>query len=180
MLMFPMGVCEVTVNRLMIGIEANQKNSLVHDDETLNKKYIGMYLRSIISVLVSGIISSMVVYLIVQYINTHNTEFIASRFALTPVVKFVFIAALISYSLLSVALTNSVILFSLSQPNMVSKVMIWSLLVNCIVGFLLSRWIDYYYAVFGLLIGTIVFMIWSGKYVLRVLRNLDYYIYVSM
>jgi hypothetical protein len=180
MLMFPMGVCEVAVNRLMINLEASQKNSMVHDDEILNKKYIGIYFKSIISVLVSGIISAIIVYIIVIYINTYNTEFISSRFALTPTIKFVFIAALASYTLLSVALTNTVILFSLSQPKMVTKVMVWSLIVNCITGFLLSRWIDYYYAVFGLTIGTIVFVIWSSKYVIKVLRNLDYYIYASM
>jgi predicted benzoate:H+ symporter BenE len=74
---------------------------------------------------------------------------------------------------------NAVILFSLSQPNMVVKAIIPAILSNLIIGFLLSRWISYEYAVIGLFIGTILLAILSTRSLIKVFKNLDYYLYAA-
>ncbi|HSH68157.1 MAG TPA: hypothetical protein VLB84_20675, partial [Bacteroidia bacterium] len=68
-----------------------------------------------------------------------------------------FVVALIAYSILAIALMNSVILFSLSQAEVVNRCILPSVTVSMLVGFLSSRWFDYDTAVFGLLAGTVVF-----------------------
>ncbi len=87
------------------------------------------------------------------------------------------IVALVSYAIVCCALMNCVTLFSLSQPEMAGRSVLISLVVNIVVGFLLSRWIDYYFAVFGLLAGSIVFLVTSSRKILQVFKNLDYYLY---
>ena len=72
---------------------------------------------------------------------------------------------------------NVVILFALSQPSRVLKAIIPALLTNMIVGFLLSRWFDYHFAVLGLFVGSILLFYLSTKAVLKVIQNFDYYLY---
>jgi hypothetical protein len=179
MIILPMGFAEVVINRLMTALEVSQKNGLKNNNENLNSKYLKLYYKTIIWVVLSAIISSVIIYFIVIYINSNGAPFIKSKFAITGTILFVFIISLISYSLLSVALTNSIILFCLSVPEMVWKVTVKALLVNFTVGFLLSRWISYEYAVFGLMAGSFVFIFLSHKCVYKVLTNLDYYIYAA-
>jgi hypothetical protein len=93
--------------------------------------------------------------------------------------------------LLSIALMNAVILFSLSQPNLVIRSIWIPFAVNIVVGFLLSRWMSivfaepasaahgYEYAVIGLLLGSVTFVVMSTRNVLKVMRNLDYYLYAA-
>jgi len=179
MLMIPMGMVEVTVSRLMGKLEVAQKNSFSDEGTSINKRYLNFYFRNIILVSISAILSSIFVYLIVRYLNNDSSLLINSKFVFNNVTYFVFIVALIAYSILSVALSNVVILFSLSQPKLVTKAMVYSVLINFFVGFLLSRWFHYYFAVLGLLIGAVFFCIATCYCVVKVLNNLDYYLYAS-
>jgi ABC-type sulfate transport system permease component len=69
--------------------------------------------------------------------------------------------------------------FFIIPAEVVTKAMLKAFGVNIIVGFLLSRWILYSYAVIGLLAGAIVFLILTIHDVKEVLKNLDYYIYAA-
>lgn len=181
MMIVPLGFSEVIVSRLMIKLEKAQKNSLSHEIETLNKKYMNLYTSSIITISLVSILSGFFVYLALIFFRSgKGPGIINSALLSNNTMFFVFVWALISYAVLSVALTNAIILFSLSQPDMVSKVMFRALVINIVVGFLLTRWINYDYAVFGLLIGSLFFMVESTRCVLKVLRNLDYYIYAAL
>ena len=179
MLMIPMGMVEVTVSRLMGKLEVAQKNSFNDGGTNINKKYLRFYIKNVILVSLSAILSSIFVYFIVWYLNKNSSLLTNSKFVFNNITYFVFIVALIAYSILSVALSNVVILFSLSQPKLVTKAMFYSVLINFFVGFLLSRWFHYYFAVLGLLIGSIFFCIVTCYCVVKVLNNLDYYLYVS-
>jgi hypothetical protein len=180
MLMIPMGISEVTINKLMSRLETAQKNSFKHNEDSINKKYIFFYIKNTVYVAISAIISAVTIYFIVRYINSNQSDFLVnSNYLFSTITYFVFDWALIAYAILSVALSNVVILFSLSQPKMVTKVITISILINFISGFVLSRWFYYYYAVFGLLLGCIFFCIATGYYVVKVLNNLDYYLYAN-
>jgi hypothetical protein len=181
MMIVPLGTSEVIVSRLMVRLENAQKNSLSHDIETLNKKYLNLYSRSLITVSIVSAISGILIFLaLILLRNGYGPSIINKALLSNSVMLFVFIFALISYAVLSVALTNVIVLFSLSVPDLVTKAILRSLIINVIVGFLLTRWIGYQYAVFGLLAGSIFFMIYSTICVIKVLRNLDYYIYAAL
>jgi hypothetical protein len=179
MLIIPMGFNEVAVTRLMESFEIIQKNSIGYDTENINRKNFKHYITSISLVAIVAVISTITIYIGVVYLNNHN--FLGyDDLVLSSITLLVFKAALAAYLILCIALTNSVILFAFSQPEMVTKVMYLSTGVNFITGFVLSRWFGHEYAVFGLLAGSVMFVVLTTKNILKVVLNVDYYLYSSL
>jgi hypothetical protein len=177
MLIIPMGACEVVVSNLMDELAESQKNSFGVNSLGIDNKFRKLYFRRLIVVAVISIISAAITYFIVLQFEYNPLPGFRTGFLSNYVTHFVLIVGLISYSIIAVALMNCVTLFSLSQPEMAAKTVLISLIINIIIGFLLSRWIEYYYSIFGLLGGAIVFLILSSRKILYVFKNLDYYLY---
>lgn len=180
MLIIPMGLAEIIVTSLMKRLEATLKYSFGREVDSLNKKYIGYYIRSTVLVSLGSVLSALLVMLLVAVLQSGRFETLSKVYYFSHTTSFVFYCALVGYALVSVSLSNAVILFSLSQPKMATKALSISLAVNFAVGFAFSRWFDYYYAVFGLIAGSVVFLILSTKYVLGLIGNLNYYIYAAL
>lgn len=178
MLMIPMGLSEVIINSLMDKLETLQRNSYRDDEVDVNRKYVLFYFKGIAAVSISAAVSSILVYAVVLVLNKYSTLLRGSKYMFNHTTYFVFTIALIAYSILSVALSNAIILFSLSQSGFVIKPLKYSIIINIVVGFLATRWFGYYFAVIGLLAGTIFFCIITCRNVLKVLDKLDYYLYV--
>lgn len=178
-LIIPMGVVEVVVNEFMVNLVANQKNHMLTTVCKLNKAYLKMYYRRVIFVAVFSLLNALVVYLAIKYIDVHYYAYLHTHLLANGETQFVFIWAVIAYAILVVGLMNAVILFSFSQPEMVTHAILYALLCNMLIGFLLSRWVNYSWAVFGLLCGSILFTVISSYNLIRVLRNLDYYLYAQ-
>jgi hypothetical protein len=178
-LILPMGIAEVVLTKMMMDIEISQKSYWGDETHVMNRKFFSVYIQRLLQIFATAFISAVLLYwLLVLLFNSVPSLSSKSIFASSES-HLVFIVSLIAYVIVAVALMNAVILFSLSQPDFIVRTIWISLLVNVGTGFLLSRWIDYHYAVFGLLIGSIVFLILSTKNVVGVLRNLDYYLYAA-
>lgn len=178
-LILPMGICEVVLTKLMLDIEVSQKQYLGEETGRMNRHYIRIYLRRLVQIVFVAVASAVLLYVFLLYLFEKVPALADKSLFLIPTSYFVFIVALIAYILISIALMNAVTLFSLSQPHFVIRSIWISLLVNVVSGFLLSRWLDYEYAVFGLLLGSIVFAAMSSGHVIRVLGKLDYYLYAA-
>ncbi|MDF2647829.1 MAG: hypothetical protein K0Q73_3634 [Paenibacillus sp.] len=176
-LIIPMGINEVVLHKFMTDIQSSQKRYLGQDYKKMNNHYITEYILRVVVILIVSIVSAVGLYFSIEvtigYFNPEMGEVIYHN----RITHFVFIASLIAYVFLAVALMNAVTLFSLSQPHKVIKSIMPALLVNVITGFVLSRWFGYEYAVLGLLVASIVFMILSLIQVFSVLRKLDYHMY---
>lgn len=195
MLTVPMGFSELIVSRLMENLEITQKNSLHHEVKGVKYEYLKLYVKSIILIFTTSVLSAYAVYYAIFFMKTNFSALNYAQAMANSVTNFVFVIALISYAILCMALTNSVILFSLSQPKMVTRAIIRATIVNFFIGFLSTRWVSgyivikfpellvsnngYAYAVYGLLVGSIVFAIETTINVIKVMKNLDYYIYVA-
>ncbi|WP_336787924.1 hypothetical protein [Paenibacillus sp. MMO-177] len=176
-LMLPLGVCEVIVNKLMMEMEASYKRYWGFEAEKMNRRFLNIYHKAIFIISIVSALSAVLMYYMIGvfnqlYLNARGKPLIAS-----DTTMFVFIIALAAYALLAVGLMNAVTLFSLSQPKFVNRAIIPAFGTNLVVGFLLSRWVDHSYAVFGLLAGAVVFLVLSLRSVRTVLRKLDYYLY---
>jgi len=179
----------------MENLEIMQKNSLHHEISGISEQYVKSYIKSIILITIVSFLSALIVYFLIFIFKTNFQSVSYAQSMTNEVTNLVFIVALISYAILCIALTNAVILFSLSQPRMVTKPIIRALAINALVGFLLTRWMSgyfiekypdllvansgYAYAVFGVLAGSIMFAIETTFCVLRVMKDLDYYIYYA-
>lgn len=177
-LILPMGFVEVVVNEFMANLFADQKNYLAADAASMNKTYIAFYRKRMALLAMFSVLNGIVLYFLVQLLNSYSM--LDVEVFGNSVTLFVFVIAIIAYSCLAVGLMNSLILFCLSQPVMVLQAISTGLAASILIGFLLSRWIHYSWAVIGLLTGAVLFMIISSRQVLRVLNKLDYYLYAAM
>lgn len=174
-MILPMGLVEVVVNEIMVKLEADQKNYLATDAKSMNEKHVSFYIKRMTYVVLFGLANAVVLYFVFKALG-RSTIFERDVFS-NYITHFVFIWAAIAYAIVTVALLNALILFCLSQPELVYRPMLVSLIVNMVLGFVLSRWVYYTWAVFGLFAGTIVFVFLTTRTVLKVLNNLDYYLY---
>lgn len=177
-LMLPMGFVEVVVNELMTNLVAHQKNFLAKDATIMNQMYVSFYIKRYVAVAIFSLTNAVVLYFAINALTDANI--IHLKVFSDPTTLFTFAWAVIAYSMLALALMNSLIIFCLAQPNMVSNSIFIALIVDILVGFLLSRWVDYSWAVIGLFVGSLVFTILTTNRVLQVLRNLDYYLYAVL
>lgn len=178
-IIIPMGVSEVVVSKLMSQIETTQKSYLAVESDKVYKMFLRSYRRMLIFNFISSIISAYAVYKLIIWYNEISIKLNEENILASDITIFVLVWGIISYTILSFCLMNAVILFALSQPNLVVSAILPSLITNTIVGFLLSRWFDYEYAVFGLFIGTVIMFILTTKAIIKVFKSLDYYLYAA-
>lgn len=176
-LILPMGLVEAVVTDLMVNLEANQKNHRIYEISVLRHLYRNLYLKRLFWVLTVSGINSLGLYFV---ITRYNGGLLSRELLANPVTHSVFVIALVAYSLLSAALMNVLILFCFSQPAMVHRPVFLASSANLICGFLLSRWFHYSFAVWGLLIGALIFAVISSLQVRRLFLHLDYYLYTSL
>jgi hypothetical protein len=176
-LMIPLGVCEVIVNRLMMDVEASYKRYWGFEADKMNAHFGRVYHRLLLIIAATSVTSGFLIYFLIDLLNMQYKDFAGKALIATAKTEFVFIIGLAAYVVLAVALMNAVILFSLSQAKQVNRAIIPALALNFIIGFLLSRWVDFTYAVFGILAGCIVFLILSTLAVRKVISKLDYHLY---
>lgn len=178
-LIIPMGLSEVILTKLMSDIETAQKSTWGDETAQMNRTYLAIYFRRIVLIGAVSVVCAIGLYFLTLLIFNHFTLSIGQTLFSNGVTHFVYLASLGAYVLLAVGLTNAVILFSLSQPELVIRPIWISFLVNVIAGFLLSRWIHYSFSAVGLFVGAMLFVILSSRNVTRVLNKLDYYLYAA-
>lgn len=193
-LMVPLGVIEVAVDTIMKQLELQIKNFTIYTTTQLNMSFKNKYKKFLILIIIVSSLSGILIYMLLMFINKNYTGVLKFDILKNPTIHFVLICSIISYAILAVGLMNSVILFSLSQPKVLNKALSTALVINIGVGFVASRWFSwmqnnlgnndlfygiegYAFAIFGLMAGSIFFMVASIKTTLKVFDNLDYYLY---
>ncbi|MFA6808778.1 MAG: hypothetical protein WCR27_07280 [Eubacteriales bacterium] len=174
-LMLPMGLIEVVVNEIMLKLLIDQKKYSIKNIGDMNKSYLHYYKKRVFQVSAFCAVNALAIYFLIRYLDLNNVihlVVIGNR-----VTHFVLIIGIIAYSVLTLCLMNVLVLFSLAQPKIIMRSMLIATLVNACSGFVFSRWVEYSWAVLGLLLGAIVFFYFSYKGIRKVIKNLDYYIY---
>ncbi len=178
-LIIPMGINEVVLSRFMNNIQLSQKSYLGQDIHNMNAVYIRQYFVRVIIIFAVSVASAAGLYYALSVFMDIFNPAMGSIIYENPVTHFVFLLSLIAYVFLAIALMNAVTLFSLSQPHKVVRSITPAVMTNLVTGFVLSRWFGYEYAVVGLVVGSVVFVILSSIQVYSVLRKLDYYMYAA-
>lgn len=178
-LMIPMGVNEVIINNFVLNLEFNENSFKISDTKLFNGYYFKLYFKALITSGIISILSAIFVYAFVRILNGELEHLGIQTLITSDVTWFVFEWSLVAYAVIATSLLNAVTMFSLSNPYDINKAILYAFSVNCIVGFLLSRWADYHYAIFGLVIGAFVFLYFSTKAALKTINELDYYLYAA-
>jgi hypothetical protein len=178
-LMIPLGMSEVIVNKMMRDLEVTKKSFLGYDFAKLNQLFRSSYVKMLLAITGATICSGILVYIAVVYFNDKYLIYAGKRLIPNDTTWFVFEISLVSYGILAIGLLNAVIMFSLSQPGFVNRALAPSFALNVLIGFLLTRWVDYSWGVIGLLAGSVLFTVLTTQSMLRLLKKLDYYLYAA-
>jgi hypothetical protein len=176
-LILPMGLIEVVVNELMLGLEAAQKNRRAAEAGALNREYQRLYGTRAIMVIAFALLNAAAIYCLVRWLCRFDPLWWAEFNH--PVTQFVMVWASLAYALITVGLMNSLLMFCVARPEQPIRAVGAALLVDMLLGFVLSRWVSYYWAVIGLTAGALVFAVVSTGYVWKMLSKLDYHLYVA-
>lgn len=173
-----MGVVEHAAQRFSLQLIPAQKNLPSIQAHEFNRRFERFYWRQIAFYAVAGVLAVAGTYAMVILMSQMPVFAILSRVFL-PVSHRVFWAGSIAYVFFMGALLNVLILLSLSRVDLAIRGLLWSVVCNVVIGFLCSRIFHYAASVTGLLVGSIVFAIYTTFTVRGVLRRLDYYYYAA-
>lgn len=176
-LILPMGLIEVVINGLMLSLRSRQESIRCRDAQELGLSYRRLYARRLAMVIGFSLLNAFVAHFLIVWLCQHNVSWLQQF--LHPVTRFVFVWAELGYVFISAGLMNALVMFCLALPGRVIPCVGSALLVDIVVGFVLSRWFSYHWAVLGLTAGAITFAITSGRQVWSMLGNLDYYLYLA-
>jgi hypothetical protein len=173
-LLFSFGVLEFTVYRLGELIPYLSRMYTLVCVRRFTGEAIAFYRRAVLVYIGSAVVGVVVAFVVVQAL-VPRVPLIATL--LNDVSITVFWIASVSYLFIVWSLLNNVFIFSFSRPAFALRAVVPALIVDLVVGFILSRVFIYWAAAFGLLAGAIVLWAISTHYAVKMLRDLDYYTY---
>jgi hypothetical protein len=173
------GVAEVSIYEFLYRINDAVKKIKFINYKKLNKMLMAFYIKFNIFYLLFAFVAILIVYfgIYLLYKFTHFPILIDFFLGYTP---FVFWIASISYVFLVHALINVLFIFSFSREVIVTRGIVIATIADVIIGMILSRAFGAEFAVFGLLIGSLIFWVYAFGYALKMFKNLDYYYYSAM
>ncbi len=176
-LVLPMGFIEVVVNELMSTLEGDQKSYLGKQVDQMSRAYLRLYIRRAVVIGLFALLNAILIYLGVNYLDESYTWW-TYEFR-HPTTQYVFIRAALAYVMVALSLMNALILLCFSRAERVIRSVGVALVINILVGFVLSRWFDYSWAVYGLMLGSAAFAALSTRQVVHILSRLDYYLFAA-
>ena len=177
-LIFLMGTTEISIHEFMYRINDLVLQYKYKDYKEFNAEVYLFFKRfNIFYVIFSLIIIFTTFFLTYWLYKSGRYDYLANFFqSFTP---YVFWIAAISYAFMVNGLMNVLFIFSFSRQRFSIKAIGLGVFVNIVVGMILSRLFGLEYAVFGLLVGSIVFWTISFRYTVKMLRKLEFYYYSS-
>lgn len=141
-----------------------------------NSKMIELYYRNLRLLLITTVGVAILLYLIMTQPWGYSAGFDETLSVLSIKVS---ILGSLGYIFLTIGVLNTLYLYTLNQNRKPLIAIIAALITNFTFGVLCSRLISYEYAVIGMMLGSLVFMIVTFRYTKRFFKNLDYYYYAA-
>jgi hypothetical protein len=143
-----------------------------------NAVYVRFYRRQQLLLAVVCAVSIVGTYRLVLAAHAYDDVQQARDFFASPITYQVFALGAVAYALLAWALLNVSFFFTLSRPWLALRPLLAGLASGVVVGYVLSRVVQDWWAVLGLLVGMAVFAVLTARHARRFMRDLDWY-YVS-
>ena len=173
-----MGLTEISIHEFMYRINDMVLKYEYKDYKKFNNQVYLFFKKFNVIYLIFSVIIIISTYLFID-IMYKITDFKYIENFLKGYTPFVFWIAAFSYAFLVNGLMNVLFIFSFSRQNFSVKSIAIATLINILFGMILSRILGLEYAVFGLLIGSIVFWAISFNYATHMFKKLEFYYYSS-
>jgi len=175
-LVLMMGFTEVSIYEFMYRINKTVFIYRYNNYKEFKNEIYSFFKKFNIVFIIFSIIIIIVVYFVI-YIAFKMTDYAYLAIFFHSFTPYVYWIAAVAYAFLVNGLMNILFIFSFSRQYFSVKSMFYATIANIIVGMLLSRALGLEYAVFGLLVGSIVFWYFSFKYIKQMFRDLEFYYY---
>ncbi|MDX1807965.1 MAG: hypothetical protein R3331_00360 [Sulfurospirillaceae bacterium] len=173
-----MGLTEISIHEFMYRINDMVLKYEYKHYERFNDQVYSFFKKFNIFYAIFSVIIIIATYLFIS-IMYKITGFVYIENFLKGYTPFVFWIAAFSYAFLVNGLMNVLFIFSFSRQNFSVKSIVIATFINILFGMILSRMLGLEYAVFGLLIGSIVFWAFSFNYATNMFKKLEFYYYSS-
>lgn len=170
------GVLEFSIASFTRFLDITQKVTAYNKPEFFNAQLKKMYWQHIGFLLLTAAGIFVLIYYMMYASWGYSGQFNEELLGVS--VK-VCVLGSIGYLLLAWGMLNTLYLFTLGQPSKPLKAIITAVLVNLIVGFVLSRFVSYEYSVVGMICGAGVFMLMTMRANMKFFNNLDYHYYAA-
>jgi len=170
------GILEYSISVFSTFLNFKQKSTSLEFLKKFNSDFKKTYWKNTLLLLVSGFFIIIFLYLLITSPWGYSAFF---NEKLVNVSLNVFFIGSISYVFLIWGMLNTLYLFTLNISSEPLKAIIFGFTINLIVGLILSRIFHFEYSVYGMLTGSITYMLITLKKVLKFLNQLDYHYYAS-
>jgi len=172
------GVLEYSVNTFSELLMPLQSKIHLDSVSDFNDYFFKFYIRQLLLVIVLGIVSIIASYYMVLYFKPLGNRYTVIRDFFSSYITYkVFWIASVGYLFLSIGLLHTLFLFTLARPKNVIYSIFIAIIVNFVVGFVLSRLFHYEDAVYGMTVGAFVFAVVTGFIAFKFFKRMDYYYY---
>jgi hypothetical protein len=143
-----------------------------------NAVYVRFYRRQQALLAVIVAVSIVGTFRLVLGVHRYDEVQQARDFFASPVTFQVFAFGALAYGFLAWALLNASFFFTLSRPWLALRPLLAGVATGVLVGYVLSRVVEDWWASVGLLVGMATFAVLTARHARRFMRDLDWY-YVS-
>lgn len=166
------GVLEYNIAAFTKFLNLLVKSTPFKEYKKFNKRFYKAYWRQIGLLFTFSIVIFFILYLVIIEPWGYQTYF---KEALSTISMKVALLGSIGYTFFTWGMLNALYLFTLNQPNTAVKAITIAICINIVIGLFASRIFSYENSVWGMVIGSIVFMCITLKQCLKFFNNLDYY-----
>jgi hypothetical protein len=170
------GVLEFSIASFTRFLDITQKLVKFENAKKFNNELHKLYWQNIGVLLVSALLIYLFIYQVMFASWGYKGQFNED---LEIISIFVCNIGGLGYFFLAWGMLNTLYLFTLGQTQEPLKGIIYAIVINITVGFLLSRFISFEYSVFGMFAGSLFFMFYTLRKVFFFFKKLDYHYYAA-
>lgn len=171
------GTLEYTVAAFSRNLERKQR--LLHHNELqrFQREMFRTYKRHVALLTCNALLATALLYYLVTKPWGYEAGFDDT---LAPLSLTVAAMGCLAYCFLTLGILNVLLLHTLDQSVKPIRFLLIALGVNVVVGLWASRFLSFEYSVFGLIAGSVVFMVMTTKHIKEFFKNLEYHYYATL
>jgi hypothetical protein len=172
------GIVEASSHRFTAKLIPAQKRTRSHDSERFVGELRTLYNRQSVVLAIGGLVALAATAGLVRALREFPDPLLQAGLASDTTMRVVVVAA-VSYAIFMFSLRNVLTLMMLMQAGLAARAIGIALVVNVVVGYVVSRSVHFSGAVFGLLAGCICLAVLTHREMRGLLRELDYHYYAG-
>ena len=173
------GVAERTMRRFWQRVNIYQKRVLADNPRTFGATLHDFVKRERVQfVWALGVCTTAVLVIVVGAVNASSSRILLGL-QWDAATLIVFVAGLVGYGILALGVFDCMFLITLSRPLYALAALGIGTLATLIISAAAGLFISYAYGALGVLLGSLIFLLFARRYLAHIIRYADYYYYAS-